>query len=221
MSLSLAFRTVITALFGALLFVCAGLAQAQVISNTATATFVSGGQTRSVNSNTVTTTIRSVSATIETLRVVSGAGVSASFAPAICGGRTLPMLTGQGSPGQQVTVEPTTSIRVGEQIVFRLTAPAGNRNPATIDTISAVVTASNGDSEVLTVFETAPDSGVFVGSLPTISTRSPSGDCRLGLSGGDTISIGAILVSGAQPIASATVNVLAHANRFQKALDSI
>ncbi len=206
---SLTFRTVIMALFGALLCVWAGLAQAQVISNTATATFVSGGQTRSVNSNTVTTTIRSVSATIETLRAVSGAGISASFAPAMCGGRTLPVLTGQGSSGQLVTVEPTTAIRAGEQIVFRLTAPAGNRDPAAIDTISAVVTASNGDSEVLTVFETAPDSGVFIGSLPTISTRSASGDCRLGLSGGDTISIAAILVSGGLPIASATVNVLA------------
>lgn len=108
-----------------------------------------------------------------------------------------------------MAVAPTTSIRAGEQVIFRLVAPAGNRDPAVIDTVSAVITTSGGDREVLTVFETSPDSGVFTGSIPTIATRPSTDDCRLGLSGGDTILIGGILVGGAQPIAMAMVTVLA------------
>ena len=209
MTESSTFRTIIAALFGALLLVCAGFAQAQVVTNTANATYTSSGQARSSNSNTINIAVRSISATIETLHVAPGAGTSASFAAPLCGGVALPSLAGQAGSGQLVTIEPTSAIHVGEQIVFRLVAPAGNRNPAAIDTISAVITASSGDREVLTVFETAPDSGVFIGSIPTVSARSSSGDCRLGLSGGDTIAIGAMLIGGAQPIASATVNVLA------------
>ena len=203
------FRSTIAALFGALLIICAGLAQAQTIINTANATYTAGGQARSSSSNTVNITVRSISATLETLHLVSGAGTPATFAPALCGGRALPALGGSAGSGQLGAVAPTTTIRVGEQIVFRLIAPAGNRDPAAIDTISTVVTASNGDREVLTVFETSPDSGVFIGSIPTIATRSTSGDCRLGLNGGDTVAIGAMLAGGALPIASATVNVLA------------
>ena len=191
------------------MLVCAGLAQAQVITNTANATYTSSGQARTSSSNTVNIVVRSISATIETLHVVNGAGASTRFAPAMCGGRALPTLSGQSGAGSLVAIEPTTSIRAGEQVIFRLTAPAGNRDPAAIDTISAVITTSNGDREVLSVFETAPDSGVFTGSVPTVATRSASGDCRLGLSGGDTISIGAMLIGGALPIASATMNVLA------------
>ena len=63
-----------------------------------------------------------------------------------------------------MAVEPITSVRAGEQVIFRLVAPAGNRDPAAIDIVSAVITTSNGDRDVLTVFETAPDSGVFTGS---------------------------------------------------------
>ena len=203
------FRAILAALFGALLFVCAGFAQAQVITNTANATYSSSGQARSSSSNTVDIVVRSIAATLETLHVVPGTGTPTRFAPALCGGSALPVLGGTGGSGQLVAIEPTSVIRAGEQVVFRLVAPAGNRDPLAIDTISAIVTGSSGDSEVLTVFETAPDSGVFTASIPTIATRSPSGDCRLGLSGGDTISIGAMLVGGAQSIASATVNVLA------------
>ena len=209
MAISSTLRTIVAALVGALLFVCAGFAQAQVITNTANATYTSSGQSRSSSSNTVNIVVRTVSATIETLHIAPGAAASTSFAPAMCGGQALPALLGQTGTGQLVAVEPTTTIRVGEQVIFRLVAPAGNRDPAAIDTVSAVITTSNGDREILTVFETAPDSGVFTGSIPTVSARSSGGDCRLGLSTGDTISISAMLVGGAQPIASATVTVLA------------
>jgi uncharacterized repeat protein (TIGR01451 family) len=204
-------RAFIAALIGVLLLACTGLAhaQAQVITNTANATYTSGGSDKATDSNPVITIVRSLTASIQTLHVVSGAGVPTSFAAPLCGSVALPPLGGKAPAGQLMTIEATTVIHAGEQIVVRLIAPAGNRNPTAIDTISAVVTASNGDSEVLTVFESAPDSGVFIGSIPTLTTRSTSGDCRLGLSGGDSISIGAMLSGGVRPIASATVTVLA------------
>ena len=209
MSAHTTFRMIIAALFGALLCVCAGLAQAQAITNVAQATYSSSGLNKSINSNTVSIIVRSISAMIDTLHVVPGAGTTTSFAPAVCGGRSLAPLGGSGGFSQLVSIEPTTAIRVGEPVIFRLVAPAGNRDPGAIDTITAEIAGSGGDREVLTVFETAPDSGVFIGSIPTTATRSPTGDCRLGLSGGDRISIGAMLAGGAQPIASATVSVLA------------
>ena len=209
MSAQITFRTILAALFGALLCVCAGLAQAQVISNVANATYTTTGQNKSISSNRIDITIRSLSATLQTLHVVPGSGASASFAPSLCGGSALPSIPGSAGPVNLVSVAPTSIIRVGEQVIFRLDAPLANRDPAAIDTISVAIAGNRGDREVLTVFETAPASGVFIGAIPTTSARSSGGDCRLGLSGGETISIGALLAGVIQPIASATLDVLA------------
>ena len=198
------------AFLGALLLLFAGLAQAQTVSNVARATWTTGSQNNSINSNTVAFDVVTVAATIEALRVAPGAGRPTSYTPSLCG-TAAPAPGSAGTATNLASLNQTANLRAGEQLFFRLTAPGANRDSTAIDRIVATLTTTAGDREDLTVFETAPDSGIFIGAIPTV--RAPPaptrGDCRLSAARGEIVSIETHETGQTRTIATVTVDILA------------
>lgn len=183
---------------------------AQTITNTATATWTEQGSSRSVISNTIAFDRRNDPIIIDTF-VPAGNGPAMNFTAPLCGSSpvSIPgMGTGTTLSG---TVERAESIQIGKTLIFRISAPQGNRNSAVIDAMSVTILTRSGDREALTVYETAPDSGIFVGALPTsaIPPQPVQGDCRLSLNPGDHITIEGWLSGSANAVATAEVEVLA------------
>lgn len=205
------FRTIprlAAALSGALLTL-AGPGHAQTLTNTARATWVQGGATRSVDSNTVQTALEALPLTIDLLRPQLDAA-KFDVAPSTCGGRPLSLLPGNGAGALSLPAAPTGSVNVGEILLVQVGAPLANRSPSAIDTLKVTVTGSSGDREELTIFETAPNSGVFAGAIRTLSIppRPVEGDCRLSVKKGDTIQASLATEDGGS-LGSRIVNVLA------------
>ena len=73
------------------------------------------------------------------------------------------------------------------------------------------MTSASGDRETLTVTETAADSGVFFGALPTsaIPPAPARGDCHLSVSDGDKVTVEYNGSTGDGSIIKADVDVLA------------
>lgn len=92
------------------------------------------------------------------------------------------------SPAQ---LEPSNQIRAGEPLVVAISDQSENRNPNVAETISVRLETPSGDSETILVTETAPNSGVFAGIIPTASIppTSVSGDCRLSLFPGERLTL--------------------------------
>ncbi len=199
----------LTALLAALLL-GVPIAQAQTITNTATATWTEQGKSHSTLSNTVAFDRRNDPVIINTF-VPAGNGPAMSFAAPLCGGSPV-AIPGMGSGSVlSGTVEPADSIQIGKTLIFRISAPQGNRDSNAIDAMAVTIVTRSGDREQLTVYETAPDSGIFVGALPTsaIPPQPVQGDCRLSLNPGDHITIEGWLAGSANAVATAEVEVLA------------
>ncbi|MBU7581012.1 MAG: DUF11 domain-containing protein, partial [Porphyrobacter sp.] len=156
------------------------------IDNIAQARWNERGTVRETSSNRVRLEIAAQRAAIATFRIAPGGAQSLPFVAASC-------LSGGAAAGrlQTVRVEPASAYRIGEAILFEITAPVANRDPAAIDTITLLVTASGGDRESLTISETAPDSGVFIGSIATAQASGGSGadDCRLAVEPGEIVTL--------------------------------
>lgn len=185
-------------------------AQAQTVTNTAYARWIDAGTTRTASSNEVRFSVVAQQVTLETLRALPSSGQPLAATASQCGGRVLPIFGGPGGGGI-ASVAQVTTLTVGEQLFFRLNAPGSNKDPSAIDSITATLVTSGGDREVLTVYETAPDSGVFVGAIPTggIPPAPVQGDCRLSVAAGQTVSIECRSGNEARPIATAQVAILA------------
>ncbi len=184
-------------------------AQAQTISNTASASWTQQGNPFSVNSNTVSFSLDQGTVSIETFVAAAG-GQTLNFSAPTCGGSPI-ALPGTGGSSLAVTVDPATTLRVGNALYFQVSAPAANTDPAAIDSLTATITTTSGDREVLTVFETAANSGVFVGAIQTaaIPPAASHGDCRLSVGAGTEITIATSNSGNGTPIATAQMDVLA------------
>ena len=187
--------------------------RAQTISNTASASWNQAGQAYTGLSNTVAFTVVPAAATIETFAAAPRQGTLA-FTAARCGGVPLVVGTGPdpGAAGQQLAgVEPATQVRIGDAFYFRVTAHGANHDPAKVDQLETALVVSSGDRETIVIYETGPDTGVFVGAVPTVAI--PPGfradDCRLSVGSGDSIAISAREAQGAAVLAAARVAVLA------------
>ncbi|MBL8657683.1 MAG: hypothetical protein JNJ92_10055 [Altererythrobacter sp.] len=197
-----------------------GPGHAQSIVNTARAAWVQGGEARSAASNTVETTIDRVPLTIDLLHPEMNAS-SLAVTPSLCGGQ--PVTIAPGGSGGQFTLPAAnaSSVRVGEILIVRVTAPLANHDPAAVERVTISVIGSSGDREELTVFETGPDTAVFAGAIRT-SAMPPapvSGDCRLSVRANDTIEASIVESSTGQRLASRIVNVLA--DPFGLVFDSV
>ena len=129
-----------------------------------------------------------------------GGGSQASLAPA-WSGQSL-------DPASLLAV---TEILPGEPFLFVVEDSGRNHDPALVETIEVVVRAESGDSETLTVFETAPDSGKFAGFIQTVQVPpAPTGDnCRLSVQPGDQLTIESLGSDHRTPAATAALVVRA------------
>jgi len=202
-------RAVVKALLWPLALLAASPAPAQSITNIATASWQQAGQTVTAQSNPVTFSRMAASASIATYAAGPGPATSLTFIPSQCGGVPIAVSSNTATATQIASVAQTTTVQIGSVFYFQVTAPQANTNPAVVEQIQVVLTTNGGDRETLTVFETAPNSGVFVGAIPTaaVPPQPTQGDCVLSVAAGNTISIAALLNGGSSPIAIATLSV--------------
>lgn len=202
-------RAVVSGWLCLLALILAPAAMAQTITNIASANWQQAGQVVTAQSNAVSFTRMAATASITTYTVAPGASTSLSFIPSQCGGVPIAVSSNSATPSQIASVAQTTTVQIGSVFYFEVSAPQGNTNPNVIDSIQVVLTTNGGDKEVLTVFETAPNSGVFIGAVPTaaVPPQPVQGDCQLSVAAGNTISIAAMLTGSTTPIAIATLSV--------------
>ncbi|WP_133365390.1 carboxypeptidase-like regulatory domain-containing protein [Qipengyuania sediminis] len=207
------------ALFPALLTI-PGPGHAQSIVNTARATWVQGGETRSVSSNTVATAIERQRLAIDLFHPALGAAPLV-MTPSHCGGQPLPTIPTADGGTISLPAAATDAVRMGEILVVKVSAPLANRDPSAADSLMVTLTGASGDREKLTIFETGENTGVFAGairtaSIPVVPIRD---DCRLSVRAGDTIQASLAGADGSEPIVSQIVNVLA--DPFGVVFDSV
>lgn len=162
-------------------------AAAQSIDNTAFASWNMGGIAGETQSNRVSVAVQTASFTLATFRLAPDSGASVTYFRSQC-------TTGaQASVGQALTatIAPTTEVRLGEAIIFEVTAQTANRDPAVIDNLTVLASSSQGGQVRLVVFETGPDTARFVGSIGTSLPGETAGadDCRLAVNQGGQITI--------------------------------
>jgi hypothetical protein len=171
---------------GAIALLAASAVGAQTITNVAQASWSAGGTDFSATSNAVSFAVTQIPATLQTFSRSPSSSQSLPYTPALCNGAPI-QLPGDSGPGQgTIGANPTGEIRPGETLIIRMNAPSANLSPNSIDRVDYVITSPAGDRETLTVFETAPDSGVFVAAIAThlVPPQPTQGDCRLGVSAG-------------------------------------
>ncbi len=208
-------RHTAVALFGVLLsfvlLVGMGHAQSRTITNVAEATWTYNGGDNSTGSNVVDIIVEEEPPQIITYVPGPGGGTEITYQPPRCEGSQGPFAIGGDAAPISSVVDPSTVVTAGEDLLFQVIYAAGNRDPNAVDSLTAVLTADSGDREEITIYETGPNTGVFVGRIPTrrIPPAAVQGDCALSLSDGNEISI-AISRPGENDIVITTdVDVLA------------
>lgn len=210
----LRFRPQIAALIALLLTVLPALApavRAQSITNVAQAYWNQTGKTFTAQSNLVAFDVVQKPITIDTLVTSPVGGQSVSFASSMCGGTMLPVGANSNAQFATASAVSANTLHIGDSVLFRVVDTAANKNANAIDSLSATLSTSGGDRETITIYETAPNSGIFVGAVPTTATpqQPVQGDCRLSVAANDAIAIGVSDMGTTTQIASATLSVLA------------
>lgn len=188
---------------------CASPALTRTISNTAQATWARGQNVYSVLSNTVVIETAPALARIEAL-TASADGQEVNFPSPRCGAAgNAPDVT--ASQLVQARLAPASNVRAGEMLYFRIIAPEANSDPLVIDRVIASLQSPAGDREELVTFETAVNSGEFVGFVRTSSLRSQpiAGNCELTTEPDTIIQIRALPQIGAAAIGTSQIEVLA------------
>jgi uncharacterized repeat protein (TIGR01451 family) len=126
------------------------------------------------------------------------------------GGRAALAAPWQGQALEPASLLAVSDILPGEPFLFLVEDAGRNLNPAQVEWIDVVVRSRSGDSEALTVYETAADSGRFAGFLQTvqIAPGPTGGDCRLSVEPGDLITVQSLAADHRTTAATATLNVL-------------
>ncbi|ABC63326.1 DUF11 domain-containing protein [Erythrobacter litoralis] len=186
-------------------------AAAQTITNTARADWTEDSVARSTTSNTVTIERAVNPLTLETFRPLPSAGSSLPVRASTCNNSPLVIFPGSADGGVGIASAATAELRIGEVLVIRASAPLANRSPDAVDTLTTTITTPGGDREVLEIFETGPDTGIFTGAIRTRATPpSPTQqDCQLSVSSGEQITVALGGANGAPPLVTTLVGVLA------------
>ena len=202
-------RAVVTGLLCLLALFTAPAVTAQTITNIATANWQQAGQVVTAQSNAVSFTRTAATASITTYAVGTGTSTTLSFVPSQCGGAPIAVSGNPASASQIASVAQTTTVQIGSVFYFEVYAPQGNTNPNVVESIQVMLSTNGGDKETLTVFETGPNTGIFIGAIPTaaVPPQPVQGDCKLSVAAGNTISIAAMLSGSATPIAIAELSV--------------
>ena len=149
------------------------------------------GVTDSVRSNEVLTVVapaRSRAAIEFSRTVASGSGTPATSGPTTCqtasGYQLLanPVLIGGQvlDPALAVPMAATGMFHGGEPIFIHVTDRDRNRDAQALDVIDVRVrSVATGDTEALRLTETGPNTGEFVGYVPSVAGAAAPGDCTL------------------------------------------
>lgn len=193
------------------LVVLAGQADARSILNTAEASWLFRGHEHSARSNSVTVAVQSQPLAIRTYTASSnGTGDQIAFNAPRCASASASFGTAPGQ-AQFRTITESRMVSAGHEMLFEVASDAANLRVDAIDSLIAVIRVSSGDREEIEIFETAPDSGRFVGAIATrhMPPLPVSGDCVLSLVDGNRVDI-AVRQAGSETImASTAVDVLA------------
>lgn len=181
----------------------------RTISNTAQATWARGQDVYSVLSNTVVIETAPALARIDVL-TASADGQEVSFPSPQCGAAR-DATDDPGSAQVQARLAPASNVRAGEMLYFRIIALEANSHPDAIDRVIALLQSPAGDREEVITFETAANSGEFVGFVRTSSLRSQpiAGNCELTTEPDTFIQIRALPQIGAAAIGASRIEVLA------------
>lgn len=159
---------------------------------------------------------------IRVFRPTPGDGIEITYRPPSCGSGADPVQIASASarqavmPGAAATgtattrVIPASQLRGGEPLFFEISAAGANRDPDAIDSLTIVLTTAEGDRETMTIFETAPDSGVFTGVVDTIRMPPPlvTEDCRLSVGNGTQVTVAAMDPSTGTMLVETAIEVL-------------
>jgi len=188
-----------------------------VISNIARIEWQAQGQTLSTLSNRVdlVADLTPPPVTLTTYQLARGPGTPLNVPSTTCqgsGGLQTLSLDGvwAGTDLNPAQLEQSNQIRAGEPLVVAINHPSENRNPSVAETISVRLQTPSGDSETILVTETAPNSGVFTGFIPTssIPPTAVSGDCRLSLFPGERLTLDSLDPTTGSLIAQSALEVL-------------
>ncbi len=165
-----------------------------VISNTAVATYADGPASTRINRNSntvrVTTVARRTPSTTEFF----------SYAPLLPGAQTVTVVPGAYRPGSDPTLPFTplalpvpagsttpidlskpvplaraTAYHAGEPVFVQVTDPDQNLDPSKTETIIiTLIDSKTGDTEVILLTETGPDSGKFIGYIQSTANSAQS-----------------------------------------------
>lgn len=209
------FWTKAALLIAALLVVSALLlapapAAAKTITNTAQARWSQGEATHSADSNIVSFDVVNEGATIAVLPLVNG-GETWTIDSGHCGNAALPGVKIDAHGADPTFPTALSAITIGQPVIFRLVLSRAALDGGKIDTVRVIIHSASGDREAITVTETAPDSGMFFGAIPTsaIPPAPAQGDCRLSVSGGDKVTVEYNGAIGDGSVIKADVDVLA------------
>jgi uncharacterized repeat protein (TIGR01451 family) len=155
---------------------------AAILTNTARMTYVEHDRARTVSSNTtiLTTSTRRRPA-LYLMQLANGAPGTVmpadnSLCRSAAGGWAPPteaamaVMSRSGASESDLSLRQASSYHAGEPIFIDAVAPDSNLDPAVRERVQITITTSTGDREVLNIQETGPNTGRFVGFVPTSDT---------------------------------------------------
>lgn len=159
------------------------------ITNTASASYVAGVTPLVTTGSVTVTTATQTPATIELLRYAPSVPGSAPVmvSPTQCKGANLPAPTVPGTgtlalPSLQPLAQAEVYAR-GDPVFVRITDYDQNKNPLLAETVVTTISTSGGDSETITLTETGPSTGVFVGFIQSALPPAVADNCKLNIAG--------------------------------------
>jgi len=165
------------------------------VTNIATVTYTAGGVEGELSTNPAIFTIRApdITPTIEFFRHAPNAGDTisvaingSSYSPAgdLSGPFTAigPARTTGGriiDTSGPLPLTPAEVYLTGELMFVTVTDSSANQDPAEVDTTTISVSSDNGDTIVLQLYESGPNTGQFWAYIPTTGQDTPQNDNQL------------------------------------------
>lgn len=160
-----------------------------VIRNAGSIAYEEAGLARTIESNEVALAVEPLPsrASIGLARYEASASSVSAAGPTQCrvGDAFVPLAppapqgVGVLDPMTPIPLQETTVAHAGDPVFVRVADADRNRDASVVDTVDVRLTArSTGDVEILRLSETGPNTGVFVGYVPTL-TNAAASDCAL------------------------------------------
>lgn len=188
----------------AMLAMAGSAAEARELVSTAQARWTSMGRNFESVSNTNIIKLGDEIVRLRTYHPTPG-GTVLPVSEAFCGTPDV----GASARQSMIALQLTDRIRPGERLVVELTSNRLNLDPTRIESIAIWLGGEGADSEVVTLLETSPDSGVFRSIVRTQDIKGGLAprDCTLSVVPGEVLQLAYMDTEG-RPIPAGTVDVL-------------